>query len=302
MAGAAIVAGLAGLVIMIVTATVLDPVSNAEFMVFWSLLFWVVGALAGIQVETVRSVRYAVLAADGPGRGVRVVPWGLGCGLVVAAGVAGVAWFVDRAAFAGSPGVSALALVVGAGLFGGQAALAGAAGGCGRWRWAGVILAGEALVRLGAFAIVLAVISGERFVPFKVATAAGSLILLAGLWPGGGARLALRARGDAGAGGHLRRTGPAVLAGAASSSLINGFPALMSLTMDAGTIRGAAGLMFAVTMVRAPFLVLINAFAPMLVARLVGAGPRAGRLVGVGAVGLAAVAGIGAVIVAAVGP
>ncbi|MDR1294644.1 MAG: hypothetical protein LBK59_06760 [Bifidobacteriaceae bacterium] len=310
MAGAAIVAGLAGLVIMIVTASVLDPVSNAEFMVFWSLLFWVVGALAGIQVETVRSVRQAALvAADGGGgargvrtRGVRVVPWGLGCGLAVAAAVAGVGWFVDRPAFAGSAGVSAAALIVGAGLFGGQAAFAGAAGGCGRWRWAGVMLAGEALVRLAGFAIVLALIDGERFVPFKVATAAGSLILLVGLWPGSGARLALRARGDAAPAGYLRRTGPAVLANAASSSLINGFPALMSLTMDAGTVRGAAGLMFAVTMVRAPFLVLINAFAPMLVARLVGAGRRAGRLVAVGAVGLAAVAGIGALVVAIVGP
>jgi hypothetical protein len=301
MGGAAIVGGLTGLAIMILTATGLDPQTNAQFMVFWSLLFWVVGALAGVQFESVRAVRQAEVSGGVP-RGVRVVPWGLGVGFAVAAGVVGVAWAVDRAAFAGSAWVSAGAIVIGAGLFGGQAALAGAAGGLGHWRWAAAMLGGEALIRFAAFAVVIALVDGSRFTPFKVAAAAGSLVLLVGLWPSPGARAAVRARGDDPPRTYLARTGQSVLANAASSSLVNGFPALMSLAMPAGTVRDAAGLMFAVTMIRAPFLVLINAFGSMLVARLVSAGPKAGRVAAVLAAGLAGLAAIYAALVAGIGP
>jgi hypothetical protein len=312
MGGAAVVAGLAGLVIMVVSAQTLDPVANAEFMVFWSLLFWIIGALSGIQVETVRTVRRAALdradvdrlAAANPHHrpGVKVVPWGVGFGLVLASAVTALAWLFDRPAFAGSGALSALALIIGSSLFAGQAAFAGAAGGKGRWRWAAVMGGGEGVVRLVAFAIVLMAIDGQRFIAFKLAAAAGGLICLAALLPAPGARLARRARGELPAAGYLAKTGQAVAAGAASSSLINGFAALMSLTMDNQTVRGAAGLMFAVTMVRAPFLVALNAFMPMIVARLIDAGPRAGRLVALGAAGLALAAGLGAGVVGLVGP
>jgi O-antigen/teichoic acid export membrane protein len=69
--GAAVVSGVAGYVVLVLTARFLDAAENADFLVFWGALFGVFGVLIGISSETTRAV---FASPEGAAVGVRVVP------------------------------------------------------------------------------------------------------------------------------------------------------------------------------------------------------------------------------------
>ena len=53
---AAVVSGIAGYLVLVLTARHLDAAENADFLVFWAALFSVFGVLVGIASETTRAV------------------------------------------------------------------------------------------------------------------------------------------------------------------------------------------------------------------------------------------------------
>src|SRR5690606_17724503 len=76
--------------------------------------------------------------------------------------------------------------------------------------------------------------------------------------------------------GLVRRMISAMAAAAANALLVTGFPLLMSLTTDAAVYAGAAPLVVAVSMTRAPLLMPIAAFQSMVIAAFVERPARAG--------------------------
>ena len=71
---AAVVSGIAGYLVLVLTARHLDAAENADFLVFWAALFSVFGVLVGIATETTRAVFAGESSEATPSGGVRVVP------------------------------------------------------------------------------------------------------------------------------------------------------------------------------------------------------------------------------------
>ena len=172
--GAAVVSGIAGYLVLVLTARHLDAAENADFLVFWAALFSVFGVLVGIASETTRAV-FAGESEGTPSDGVRVVPVvaAIGAATAVVLGVSGLWWgshlFGDR-------WTDLLpVLLVGVVLFAVHCGLGGALAGRSEWDRYAALVAAESTVRVLAVAVVAVV--GASVVGFAVASA-----LAAGTW------------------------------------------------------------------------------------------------------------------------
>jgi hypothetical protein len=306
-AGAA-VTGVTGLIIMVLTAAILPPAANARFMVYWSALYWVYGALTGVQQETVRTVRAARLegvtdGAGATGSRVRVIPWGLATGAVLAACLlATYPLWSPRLAGDDSP-ASALLIAAGCLLFSGLAANVGAFTGLGVWPLVGGLNAADGVARATFIALALTVVGGAA----RLQAAEAAAITGAGVWLvfwlfSRRVRSVWHLRGDATPREYPRLMAQTVLANAASFSLVVGYPTVLALMLTPAQIDAAAGLLFAISMTRAPLMMPINAFQGMVVAKFVGGGTGRVKLLALlaGAVGAGGVAL--AALVAWIGP
>lgn len=298
-----LVAAVTGFAIMIVLAAKLPPAWNAEFLVFWSVLFWVYGAVGGLQYETVRSVRGAqTVAANAvePARpGGRVVPVAL---LLALAGVGLVfvsAWFWGPRVFPNHAMVLAGVIALGGWLFAGHSAVIGALGGVGRWSAASVLIAGESLVRF--LAVIVLVLLGGQLLPLKIVVPAGGLVWVVAVAATPRFRRVMAIRADVAPAVFARNAAQAMVANAASASLVVGFPTVLGLVIGHAGIQAIPGLLFAISMTRAPLMLPLNAFQSMLVAHFVshqrGGGFLAKVVLGCLGVGL-----VLAAVVAWVGP
>ncbi|MDR0945948.1 MAG: hypothetical protein LBM66_07290, partial [Bifidobacteriaceae bacterium] len=190
---AGIIIAITGFVIIAGLAKVLDPTLNAEFMVFWSVLFWAFGAMNGIQFETVRAVKAGRVADAGQldggrggrraraetvnGRGAPVLTvvsvWTAGVGVLLAA--TSPLW--GRAVFQDQPTLSGIVVAVGVAGFTLYSGLVGVANGNGHWRAGAVLSSLEALFRLIAIAAVTLVVwhlGGRLLLPIKAAASVGA--------------------------------------------------------------------------------------------------------------------------------
>ena len=78
---ASVVAAGSGYLVLVVVARYLEPSVNADFLVYWSLLFGGFGILGGIQQEATRSVGTAAHTGEATPGAARVLPWSLLIGL-----------------------------------------------------------------------------------------------------------------------------------------------------------------------------------------------------------------------------
>jgi len=270
---------------MVVMAKVLSPELNAQFLVFWSVLFWVFGSLGGIQFETVRSTRTAALAGDEAmvvpaTHHVRVVPAGLG----VATGVVAI-FFLSSLLWAprvfGSDWLlSVVVVALAAIVYGGYTSVVGVLGGQGRWVSAAVLMVADPLVR--SVAIVIAALALSGLVGVKLAAGVATLTWVVLVLVFKGYRSILGSRGDTNVREYVGKTSQAVVATLASTALVVGFPTLLGLVEGNSIIQESAGLLFAISMTRAPLMLPLNAFQSMIVAHFVkrGGSPRVvGRIV-----------------------
>ena len=273
---ASAVSGLAGYVVLVVVARHLSPADNADFLVFWGALFGVFGVLIGIATETTRAVHARSEAPSSASPGGLVLPEV--ALLVAAAGVllaaSGVAWAPRL--LGGSWPTLLAALVVGSLLFASHCFVAGTAAGRGDWSSYSLLVGAEASTRL--VLVAAAVVVGARVpgLAWVVSLACGTWLLLALV------RLArvrgyAATRGDVPGPGLRRRLLAACVASGASSLLLVGFPVLLRLTTPDDVFAGAAPLILAVSLSRAPLLVPLNAFQNVLVTRVVSHGVGALR-------------------------
>jgi len=297
-----LVAALTGFVIMVVLAAKLPPASNAEFLVFWSVLFWVYGGVGGVQYEAVRSVRgtrSAVAESSTPvSTGARVVPVALG----VAAAAVGLFFLSSLIwaprVFPQDPYLLSGVIAVGGLLFAGHSAVIGTLGGQGRWPAAAILIAGESLGRF--LALMGLVLLGCQLLPLKMVVPVGGLVWVVAVGVAPRFRRVWRVRADVSAPVFARNATQTMVANVASAALVVGFPTVLGLMIGHEAIQTIPGLLFAISMTRAPLMLPLNAFQSMLVAHFV-ANHRGGFLVKV-VLGCAGVGLVLAAIVAVVGP
>lgn len=270
--GAAVVSGVAGYVVLVLTARCLAPAENADFLVFWGSLFGVFGVLVGITTECTRAVFSAgrpASAAQGV-RGVRVVPvsGAIGVALVSVLGATGAGW--GPRLYGGRWPELLAVLILGVGLFAVHSAIAGALAGRSEWdRFAGLVAA-ESTMRVLAVAAVA--VAGVGVGGFALASAAAAATWVLLLLASSRYRSALAARADVGLGAFLARVLGACSAAGASAVVLVGFPVLLRLTTPGPAFAGAAPVILAVSLSRAPLLVPLGAYQSVAVTKVMTGG------------------------------
>ncbi|EPH06200.1 hypothetical protein HMPREF1531_00849 [Propionibacterium sp. oral taxon 192 str. F0372] len=254
---ASVVSAAASLIITVLTARVLSVDDNAEFLVFWSLYFGIVGIIAGVQTESTRAVTASQLSTD-RGAGARVQTAALILGLSVGAIIAATSplWlgvFLHRS----SPWV-VLAVVAGVVLSAGHFTTLGALSGQKSWYTFAWLIGVEAIVRpIGA--LVAGLVLARALLPVQI-----SVVLPAAVWIlfclfTTSGRGSFAARADVPLGKLLRNNIMTMLSSASWALLVTGFPALLRATggdVDSGVL---AGTILAITLTRAPIMIPLQA-------------------------------------------
>ncbi len=297
---AAVIAAGASYAVLVVVARALTVAENSTFLVFWSLIFLLFGAVTGVYQETTRAVRATGVTGPAGVNPARVLPAGLLVGLLAGGALVASAWLWGPHLLGDDAlpltGVLAVAVV----LFSGHCALGGSLSGRRDWGRYAALVSGEALVRLLVVGAAAAI--GAGVVGLEVAVLAGSLVWLGLLAASPVARSAARARADVPLGRLLGNSGHAILAAVASAALVVGFPVLLRATSNALEWSTAAPLVLAISLTRAPLLIPLSAYQGVavtyfLVHRRDGFVPAARLGGGIAVVGLA-----GAVVAGVVGP
>ncbi|NMR20880.1 hypothetical protein [Cellulomonas fimi] len=327
---ASLVAAASGYLVLLIAARTLDPARNAEFLVFWALLFGLFGVLGGLQNEVTRAVRVARHAPAAPAgdpatgisgapdagppiasappadTGVRVLPAALTIGGALALVVAATSPLWAGRLLGTEPWTLAVVLCVAVVAFAGHSGLAGALGGAGRWTTYARLVGAEAGLRLllvGGVALAGAAVGLDALgvVGLETASAAAAAAWLLVLIASRQARANLGARADARRSVFARRAGQAMVGAASSAALVVGFPVLLRVTTSDAVYAAAAPLLLAVSMTRAPLLIPLTAYTGVAITHFLahreqGVRPLvrlAGAVVGVGVLGAGAAGLVG---------
>lgn len=332
---AGVIAGVTGLAVQLIAANSLTPEANARFLIFWSLLFGVYGVLTGLQTESTRAVRATLTSASGgapgasgaasrapaspttPGRHPRVLPVGLGIGMLTsvllaatspwwssgiladAADGAGVPYSVDPGAVATT--VAAVAAVcLGALAFAGHATTAGALSGLDRWGPYSALIGGESTLRLVITAGVA--LAGASLVGYELAAALATFFWAALYVAHPASRAAWSARADRPLRPYLLTLAQAMGATTATAVLVTGYAVMIDLTTPARIVDASAPFLLAVSLTRATLLMPVNAFQGMAIAHVVTRRGAARRFTARAGAAVVAVGAAGALAAWAVGP
>lgn len=308
---ASLVAAASGYAVLVIAANVLDKAENADFLSFWGLLFFLFGALGGLQSEVTRSVHVARTAhlptrvATGttapevaPG-GALVLPLGLFVGGAMAAIIAVTSPIWAHAVLGSHPQVPVTLIALAVVAFAGHCTVAGTLAGRGQWTVYSQLVGAEALVRL-LLAIAVGVAgAGPLGLRAASATAAATWLLLTAVPR---VRSVRQQRADATSRTFLTASGQAMVGAASSAGLVVGFPVLLRISTPADAFALAAPLLLAVQLTRAPLLIPLNAYQGVAITHFLahrdrGARPLIRLAAVIGAVGL-----VGAGAAALVGP
>lgn len=269
--GAAVLSGVAGYGVLIVSARALAPADNAQFLVFWGAMFSVFGVLIGVTTETTRAVH--VSGAVDASSGLRVLHAGVAFGGVVAA-VTALTGFGWAPHLFGARWPELLgAMCAGIALFAVHVSVAGVVSGTESWRGYSLLIASEPGVRLLLSGICAAAGAGVGGIAWAVALAAGTWAVLTAL--SRRYRQVFHMRVDLHLGGFLRRVATAGAASGVSAMLLVGYPVLLRATTPDDVFARAAPIILAVSLCRAPLLVPLGAYQNVVVTRVISHGLRA---------------------------
>ena len=301
---AAGVSGTAGYVVLVLAARVLDPATNAAFLVYWGALFAFFGALVGVTAETTRAVFSAGVprrhdrAGVEPAKGstlVLGVALTLGGGIALLVGATGPAW---APRLFGDDWLALLAaLVTGIVLFTTHAALSGSAAGTSAWTPYSLLVGSEATSRLVLCAVVA--LLGGSLVGLAWAVSLASGMWIVWLCTSSRYRRLAAVRAPIDRAGLTRRMIAACTASGVSALLLVGYPVLLRITTPDDVFAGAAPIVLAVSLSRAPLMVPLGIYQNVLVTKVIMHGVRfLGPVLGA----LAGVTLVGAVLAWLIGP
>ena len=255
-----VIAAASGYLILFISARALGPTLYARFSVFWSLYFFVLGVLLGLQQESTRSASSAMLddVTVPRTRQVRLtratVTIGAALGILIA--VSAIVW--STAVFAAEPFLLVAIIAAACPLYAAQTGLIGGLSGTRQWVSVSTIVTTEAVVRLVAVAVAAWAGWGVGGMAVGTALAAVAWIFVALLSPT--VRAGLHIVGDSTLREFRARSTHAMVAATASAALVVGFPVLLELATPAPLGDAGGRLVLAITLTRAPLLVPLNAF------------------------------------------
>lgn len=264
---ATVFAALSGFAILIAATYILNAEQYTQFMAVWGLFFACTGLIDGLTQETTRAVS---TAADSGKQG-QARPWrfALILGLVVAVAVLGTSWLWMDKLVAGHETSASVLVAGGLLLYAFQAVLSGVLSGLKLWEQYAGLLALDSGVRLVLVAAAWAL--GWGLPAFLVITVIGALSWALILASSARARAAIRAIPDVDAPVFRSNAIQAMLATGATAVLITGFPTAMKFTLTGAPSSQVtmAGLVFAITLTRAPILVPLQRFQSALIVNFV---------------------------------
>ncbi len=256
--------------ILFASARHLNVVDNAEFIVFWGVLFGLFGVQSGIQNETTRAT-----TSPSPS-GARAITAGLVWGLASAAALLVTSALWAPALLPGSGFAGIVILTVTAFLYPLYVTLVGTFGGSRRWDLYGGTLLVEVALRV--VLVIAVVLSGLGLRSMEAASAAAVLTLGILLVVSTAARNAVVRRADVNLGRLLRQGGLAMVSTACTALLVTAYPALVQLTTspqrlglsahDTAMIVGAC--LLAVSLTRAPIMIPLTAFVGVAISAFTG--------------------------------
>ncbi len=301
---ASAVAAVSGYGVLVLVAHRLTPADNADFLVYWSLLFALIGVLGGLQQEATRAVATAEMQPASTVRAhhdSRVLPWSLAVAVALTLVVLATSGWWRPSVLAGDSGSAAvLVLCAGGVVYSGHLTIVGTMSGRRQWSAASVLIGGESLLR---FVLVGAVVLGRgNLGRLEVAATASTVLWLAVALVSPTLRSAMGARAGAPPARLVSRSLQAMLAALGSAALVVGFPTLLRLSSTPAEWTTAAPLVLAISLTRAPLLIPLNAFQGVAIGYFLD--PRRGRSAAMARVvtGIAAVGVVGAGLATLVGP
>lgn len=295
---ASAVGGTIGYGITIVAARALG-VDYGAFGVFWSALYFVVGALAGAQQEFARITRSRrpLAVAHSVARARHQLLKAIGAATVASVFLSGLATpALAATALRAAPPEHALAIAVAFAFFGLNAVLLGMQYGARRWRTVAFATVADPLMRIIFISVAVGAGGGltggiwATVLPFPVLTA----ILLI---------MTIRDRSlylEEDAIPAVRAAAVVVAGGVASSFMINGIPMLFALVAPSEDPEVVSRYVFAFILIRAPLVVGALALQSFLIVVLRDH-PRAGRLTASLVCAIVPVTALGAISIAAFG-
>lgn len=284
-------------VVLLIAAHTLPPTDNALFLTYWALLFGTFGLITGLNAEAAR----ATWAGDNDGTVAGPRIWWVAVGLAAATslviGLSGLLW-APRVLDADHAWLVGILPVAGLG-FSGYLAVAGVL--AGRQLWHSVILATlvDAAVRMGA--VLLALVAFDSLDGLAVASSTSAFAWLL-LLSRRDVRVALTARSDVRLSEQVGNFLNACAASASSAALVVGFPVLIRVTSDSQEYLGAAGLLLAIALTRAPLLMPLQAYQGVALMHFVRQQEQGLRALYPIAAAVVAVTGFAAAAAALVGP
>lgn len=301
---ASLIAAASSYLVLALAARVLLPVqNNTLFVTFWSTVFACFGVLSGMSIETTRAVTASTTtspSARPTGPTPRAITVGVGVGLATGGTLAATLPLWAPRLFPDHSSALGALVCVGAAAYAVHSVVVGSLAGSRRWRTYSHLVGAESLMRL---CLVLASAAiGTAVVGFATGTALAAFTWVVFLVASPEARQAALTRADSTLPTFLRRLTAASVATGASAVLVVGFPVLLSLTTAPAQYVGAAPVLLAITLTRAPLMIPLNAYQGVAVSHFVEHRDRGVRAMVPAARAVLAVGMLGAALAYLVGP
>lgn len=247
------VAGVASYLLTWIVPRVIGFADYATFAIFWAALYLVVGTLSGLQQEVTRAT--VPLLPGATSHVNRARNFGIA--------VAGVTFVVVLAVSVFWAGALALPLAVGTASYALVAVLGGSLFGLSQWRSAAALVIADAVLRLLAVCAVLLFTHDIAALAWAAALPFGLALVL--MWPFVRGHVVGKAQLDVGYGQLSVNVSRTLLAAASTGVMVSGFPLLLGVTSP-GAPAAILGLyILAITLVRAPLVVVASALQGYLI-------------------------------------
>lgn len=261
--GATIIAGISGYLVTWLVLRTAGPASYALFAVFWSALYLLVGALAGVQQEITRATRPT--SVIGHKHASRAVGFGFVAATVVAVLIVGTAPGWADHVFVGHGWTLVWPLTVGAAAYVLVATLCGSLYGVSQWRSLALMIAADAILRIVLVGFGLLLDFDIIGLAWLVAIPFPLVIVL--LWPVVRGGFVGRSELDVGYRALTWNILRTVLASLSTALIVSGFPLLLGV-VGADVNRSLLGeLIFTITIARAPLIVSVLSLQSLLLVR-----------------------------------
>ncbi|WP_411558621.1 hypothetical protein [Plantibacter sp. MPB07] len=257
------IGGGAGYLLQIITGAALGTAAYAPFAVFWSALYLLISALSGVQQEVARATHVLGEGARGASRAPVVRNFAVVAALIIAVLIAGTAWIWVGAVFPANGWSLVLPLVIGLAAYVVVAATAGVLYGLSLWASAAALTIVDGLVRFAIVAVMLSLTTDIAVLAWGVTLPFAITPLI--LWP-------FIRRGVVGRFGidvgprelswNVLRT---VTAAAATGVMVSGLPLMIQATGDIVSSDAFGSLSYAITLTRAPIVIVVLALQSYLV-------------------------------------